>query len=118
MGLDVDGDGKVDCKDFHDACFLAYPVQSSNKILDDADFRNMQERSRALVALEDLPLEVKEKLQFPSSGSRLDSKTLEAETQSLAANSGVCPNELRRAAYELVLKDRAVGTVGFELNID
>merc|ERR1712224_626974 len=75
--FDVDGNGRVEFQDCHDACFLAYPAKT-NAAPNDMEFRERQERNLT---------------------------TMVVEEEFFWAPHGIRPDELRRAAGD-ELRDR------------
>lgn len=89
--LDVNGDGSIDHKDFHDACFLSYPVpHQPHPAHSRQDFIDFNMRNQAIVALQDF-----------TDGGQLDESAFETKVQEIALRSGIDPDELRKLAHEI-----------------
>eukprot|EP00746_Dinoflagellata_sp_MGD_P126302 gnl/MRDRNA2_/MRDRNA2_61189_c0_seq1.p1 gnl/MRDRNA2_/MRDRNA2_61189_c0~~gnl/MRDRNA2_/MRDRNA2_61189_c0_seq1.p1 ORF type:complete len:211 (-),score=35.57 gnl/MRDRNA2_/MRDRNA2_61189_c0_seq1:317-949(-) len=89
--LDVDGNGKIECDDLHDACFMNFPVEAApHPVMHSEDFQDLQQRNQTILALQDLSLTAER-----------DPQVLQEEVRNIAAHSGLSLNELRQLAEEL-----------------
>lgn len=89
--IDVNGDGRVNCEDCHDAICLAYPVDHvPHPAHTSQDFMRMQRRNQAVLALEDL-----------AKDKDIQEEEMEEKLCKIAERSGMSVDELRQISMDI-----------------